>query len=405
MAFFSDFQYGFRSFRSTADLLTVVSDRIAWAFNRSGATRAVALDISKAFDRVWHAGLLHKLKSYGISGQIFGLISFFLSNRRLRVVLDGKSSQEYPVNAGVPQGSILGPTLFLLYINDLPNDVICDIAIYADDTTLYSKCDRASDLWQQLELASELESDLRDTVDWGKKWLVDFNAGKTQLVSFDRSHNNGSIDVKMGGSILEEKSSFKMLGLTFSSKLDWGSYIISIAKTASKKIGALIRSMKFLSPEVALYLYKSTIRPCMEYCCHVWAGVTSCYLDLLDKLQKRICRIVGPSLAASLEPLAHRRNMASLSLFYRYYFGRCSSELAQLVPLPFFRGRSTRYSDRLHDFSVTITRCYKDVYVNSFFPRTAKLWNSLPIECFPLTYDLSGFKSRINRHLLTVGSF
>ena len=123
-----------------------MSDRIARAFNRSGATRAVALDISKAFDRVWHAGLLHKLKSYGISGKIFGLISSFLISRRLRVVLDGKSSQEYPVNAGVPQGSILGPTLFLLYINDLPNDVICNIDIYADDTTLYSKCNQASDL-------------------------------------------------------------------------------------------------------------------------------------------------------------------------------------------------------------------------------------------------------------------
>ena len=202
---FSDFQYGFRCFRSTADLLTVVSDRIAGAFNRSGATWAVALDISKAFDRVWHAGLLHELKSYGISGQIFSLISSFLSNIRLWVVLDGKSSQEYPVNAGVPQGSILGPTLFLLYINDPPDDVICDTAIYADDTALYSRCDRASDQWRQLDLASELESDLRDTVDWCKKWLVDFNAGETQLVSFDRSNNNGSIDVKMGVSILEEK--------------------------------------------------------------------------------------------------------------------------------------------------------------------------------------------------------
>ena len=135
-------------FLSTADILTVVSDRIARAFNRSGGTRAVALDISKAFDRVWHAGLLHKTKSYGISGQTFGLISSFLSNRQLQVVLEGKSSQEYPVNAGVPQGSILGPALFLLYINDLPDEVICDIVIYADDTPLYSK---ASDLWQQLE--------------------------------------------------------------------------------------------------------------------------------------------------------------------------------------------------------------------------------------------------------------
>ena len=105
-------------------------------------------------------------------------------------------------------------------------------------------------------MASELESDLRDTLDWDKKWFVDFKAGKNQLVSFDRSNNNGSIDLKTDGSVLEEKRSFKMLGLTFSSKLDWGSYIISVAKTASKKIGALIHSMKFLSPEVALYLYK-----------------------------------------------------------------------------------------------------------------------------------------------------
>ena len=103
--------------------------------------------------------------------------------------------------------------------------------------------------------------------------------------------------------------------------------------------------MKFLSPEVALYLYKSTLQPCMEYCCHVSAGAPSCYLELLDKLQKRICRTAGPSLGACLEPLAHRRNVTSLSLFYSCYFGRCSSELAQLVPLPFFRRRSICYSD------------------------------------------------------------
>ena len=91
------------------------------------------------------------------------------------MVLDGKSSEKCPVNAGVPQGSILGPTFFLLYINDLPDDVICDITLYADDTALYSKCDQASDLWQQLELAFELESNLQDTVDWGKIWFVVFN--------------------------------------------------------------------------------------------------------------------------------------------------------------------------------------------------------------------------------------
>ena len=116
-------------------------------------------------------------------------------------------------------------------------------------------------------------------------------------------------------------------------------------------------------------------------------------------------KYVGPSLAAFFEPLSHCRNVTSLSLFYMYYFERCSSELAQLVPLPLSQGRSTCYSDRFHDFSATIPGFYKDVYVNSFFPRTAKLRNSQPIQSFRLTYDLSDFKSRINRHLLTVGFF
>ena len=165
-------------------------------------------------------------------------------------------------------------------------------------------------------MASELESDLRDAVDFDSKWIVDFNAGKklnwfrlTCLITLVL------LDVKMNGSVLEEKSSFKMLGLAFCSKLDWDSYIISSAKSASKKIGAFIFSLKFLYPEVVLYLYKSTIRPCMEYCCHAWAGAPSCYLELLDKLQKWICKTVGPSLPTSLEPLVHRRNGASLSLF------------------------------------------------------------------------------------------
>ena len=128
-------------------------------------------------------------------------------------------------------------------------------------------------------------------------------------------------------------------------------------------------------------------------------------MKLLDKLQKWISRAVVPSLAASLELMVPRQNVASLSLFCSYYFGRRSAELVELVPFPYSRGKATRCSKRLHDFSVTIPRSYKDVYVNSFFPPTARFWNSLPLECFPLTYDLSGCKSRINRLLLTVGSY
>ena len=182
--------------------------------SRSGAIQTVARDVSKAFDWVWHDGLLHKRKIlWNFRSDI--RLYFFFSQKQ--TVSGWEVFTKIFSYARAPQGSILSPTLFLLYINDFPDDVICDIAIYADDTTLYSKCDQASDLWQQLELASELESDLRDTVDWGKKWVVDFNAGKTQLVLFDWSNNAGAIDVEMEW---EDKSSFKMLGLTFSSKLD-----------------------------------------------------------------------------------------------------------------------------------------------------------------------------------------
>ena len=240
---FSDFQYGFRSSQSTADLLTVVSDRIARAFNRSGATRAVALDIFKAFDRVWYAGLLHKLKSYGIAGQIFCLISSFLSNRQLRVVW----MESLHKNVQLMREPLKAPFLILRfsYYTLMTFLTMLSVILLSMLMMLLSILNVIRHLICGNNLSWLLN--LRDTVDWGKKWLVDFNAWKTQLVSFDWSNNNGPIDVKIDGSVLEEKSSFKMLGLTFYSKLDWTSYIISIAKTASKKIGALIRSMKFPS--------------------------------------------------------------------------------------------------------------------------------------------------------------
>ena len=194
----------------------------------SGATRAVAFDISKAFDRVWHAGLLHKLKSYGISGQINGLFLLFS-------VIDGfmwfwmgslhKNIQlmlEFPK----PLFLVLHYSYYTLMTLMMLSVILLSIlrillSILSVIRYLY--------LWQQLKLSSEHESALV------QKWLVDFNAGKTQLGSFDRSNNTGIIDVNMDGSILEQKSCFKMLQVTFSSKLDWGFYIMSIGKTASKK--------------------------------------------------------------------------------------------------------------------------------------------------------------------------
>ena len=222
----SDFQRGFiKSSRSTADLLI----ELLGLLTGLGLLELVHLIYPYS---TWYRllkGFIMLVFFTNLSLMEFqvgylALFRLFLC-RRLQVVLDGKSSHKYPVNAEVPQGSIRGPTLFLLYINDLPDDIICNIAIYANDTTLYSKCDQVTDdLWQQL-----------DTVDWHRKWLVDFKAGKSQPVLFDRFNNTSAIDVRIDESVLEKKSSFKMLGLTLS-KLDWGSCIISIAKLPPKKL-------------------------------------------------------------------------------------------------------------------------------------------------------------------------
>ena len=231
-------------------------------------------------------------------------------------------------------------------------------------------------------------------MDWGRKWLVDFNVEKTQLVLSDWSKNAGAYDVKMDGTVLEEKSTFQTLG--WPSVLNW---------TGALTLSLLLKlPPRKLEPWFVLWTFLLLRLLCISINLshsQVWNTVVISGLMLLVAPYNFWIRYkngYARLLVLHLLPL-------SLSLFYRYYFSRYSSKLAQLVPLSYSGGRSTRYSDTLCDFFVTIPRCYKDVYVNSSFPLRARLWNSLSIECFSLTYDLSGFKYRINRHLLTLGSF
>ena len=392
----SDCQYGFRPSRSTADLLTVISDRFYRALDGRGEARLVALDISKAFDKVWHAGLISKLDSYGVGGKVLGIIKSFLSCRKIKVVLDGQHSSSYSINSGVPQGSILGPILFLVFINDLPDDLISKVSVYADDTSIYSSLDKKSELFDRIELAADLEHDLSTLSDWGSNWLLTFNQKKTKLLSINHYRNADHIPILMSGHPIPESVSLNLLGLNFSSDMSWNDYIKSIAKSASRKVGSLYRARNYLSSECVLYLYKSLIRPCMEYCCHIWAGASSDVLALLDKVQRRICNNIGPSLSAKLQPLSLRRDVASLCLFYKFYHGRCSNELKSLVPKNKAHSRLTRLSSNSHPFSVSVPFCHKRCYSRSFFPRTSNLWNSLPSSCFPSSYDLQSFKSSVN---------
>ena len=155
----------------------------------------------------------------------------------------------------------------------------------------------------------------------------------------------------------------------------------------------------FLSTESILYIYKFTIRPCIEYCCHLWAGASASCLHLLDRIQKRILNLVGPDVCSNLQSLCHRRNVASLSLFYKYFHGYCSDDLKERTPSLKIFSRTTRFSSAAHPLTVQIPNSHKNLYSSSFFPRTACLWNSLPADCFPSDYDLQSFKSNVNQYL------
>ena len=379
----------------------MISHRISKALDSTFDARAIALDISKAFDQVWHKGLLYKLSSYGISGRVYSIIKSFLTGRKMKVVVNGQSSEILGINAGVPQGSVLGPTLFLLFINDLPDSLIRSfINIFADDSTIYGLTSKKVN---HFDLASNLYSDLTATVHWGNKWLAKFNASKTKLITFHHHRDAPNIPtISMDGVDLEESPSLdKLLGLKFSPDLKWDSYIASVAKDTARMVGSFYRSKQFLTCKALLYLYKSQIRPKMEYCSHIWAGSSQQALSTLDRVQKRMRGLVGDELFSSLQPLSHRRNVASLSLFYRYFHGKCSDELHSLVPPIREFSRNTRFakSTTSHPYFLQLpfTRCV--FHSNSFFPRTAAMWNTLSEECFPAEYNLDLFKSKVNKFL------
>ena len=186
-------------------------------------------------------------------------------------------------------------------------------------TPLYSSRGKSVSL-EKVESAGEHELDLRSIVVWDDRWLVTFNATKTKLLSFNCHRRPLLVPMKMNGIELPEESSFRLLGLIFTISINWKPYIQFIAKAASRKVGSLYRAQHFLTHETILYLYKSTIRPCMEYCSHIWGGATMSYvLDLLDRVQKQIVGLVGSGLAG-LQALSHRRDVGSLRLFYKYYY-------------------------------------------------------------------------------------
>jgi hypothetical protein len=400
----SDAQYGFRRARSTGDLLAIITHRWAESLDRWGITVAVALDIARAFDRVWHSALLSKMTSYGFSGGLIDFFRSYLSDRRIEVVVDGATSTRRSLPAGVPQGSSLSASLFLLYINDLLTTIEAENHAYADDTTLYRriKYKRAPTTKQRTEdlpmIQEALQRDLNTIAAWGLRNEVHFNPAKTKVMMINLLMTPLNIQLHMENTELTVDDHLDILGIAVSRDLSWREHLLSLVAAAAKKLGALFRVVNFFTPEQLKTIYQSNIRPCIEYCSHIWGGSSSVWL--LDSIDRRAKRLIGEhELTNNMQSLQHRRKVAALSILYKIYHGQCSEELHSVLPPPARRARLTRAGLGLHEYAIEPYACRIERYKRSFFPRSVDDWNALPMNVFPPAYNLGSFKKALNIHL------
>ncbi|CAH2009755.1 unnamed protein product [Acanthoscelides obtectus] len=305
----NDRQYGFRHQRSTGDLLAYVTQLWSKLIKSYGEAHAVALDITKTFDQLWHAAHLSKLPSYGLPEKLCRWAADFISGRKISVVIDGFSSSSHNVNAGVPQGSVLAPALFLLHINDLLSCTINPIHSFADDSTLHAgiQCDKRISAAELEKRRLAMTRDLEAITAWGRYNLVQFNASKTQYCTLTNKKRPCAHPVSMDARILPKSHSFRLVAVQITEDLIWHEHISSIAAAAGKKLGYLFRAKKYFSPHDLLTLYKAQIRPSLEYCSLVW-GSAAPTISMLYAVQTRAVRLIDDSsLRDSLGTLSHWR--------------------------------------------------------------------------------------------------
>ena len=372
-----DNQHGFRSgFSCQTQLISLVED-ISHAMDNGFQTDVILLDFNKAFDTVPHIRLLNKLKNCKIDNLIMTWIKSWLIQRTQSVVVDGTSSSPVSVLSGVPQGTVLGPLLFLLYINDIANRVSSSIRLFADDCILYRviKCENDSIILQRdLDLLSQ----------WATLWQMKFNVSKCVLIRCSRSLDPFQYDYQLHNHILEVRDEHLYLGVLLHESLSWSNHITRTAAKASQLFNFLRRNLSNCSPSVKATAYLTIVRPVLEYAASVWDPYQQNDILSLEKVQRRAARWALSdynrlsSVTDMLEilgwpSLESRRRIGRLQTFYKGI-----NNLSGLSIPPYFlpTQRSTRHH-HTHHFIQPSTR--SSYYQHAFFPRTIKDWNSLPV--------------------------
>lgn len=370
-------QSGFLRGHSTVFQLLEMYHQICKNLDDRCPTILIFCDISKAFDRVWHAGLVSKLRSYGVSGDLLSWVIDYISNRKQYVFINSECSERKLIKAGVPQGSVLGPLLFLLYINDITDNLDSLARLFADDTSLaYSGPN-----YDTMEI--EINSDLRRLKEWSDNWLVNFNPQKTKALVISNTEIP-DLDITFDNESVEIVNNHKHLGLTLSSDGTWTSHIDIICKSAYKQINVL-RKLKFtLSKKALSNIYLTFIRPVLEYACEVWDGCFQRDSDKLENIQLEAARIVTGltkfSSKDSLyfetgwESLADRRKKQKLTVFYKMHNKLCPPYLYNCLPP--LTSDVNQYNLRNRE-NYVVPRFRLRTMERSFLPSSVSLWNNL----------------------------
>ncbi|MCG7883227.1 MAG: reverse transcriptase family protein [Candidatus Thiodiazotropha endolucinida] len=392
------YQSGFLPNHSTTFQLIDIYHHVCQTFDNEQFSCMVFCDVSKAFDRVWHRGLLFKLRQYGISGLLLEWISDYLTNRTQRVVIRSCTSTAKNVNAGVPQGSVLGPLLFLIYVNDIADPLLSLTRLFADDSSLYCSASKVSDL------EGIINHDLLCLSAWARQWLVNFNPSKTEAILFTLKKTYNLPQIVFNGIPVTFVTDHKHLGLTLNNTGKWHTHIENIVASASKIIG-IMRKLKFSFHRSALnQIYMAYVLPILEYSSVVWDNCTVLESNTLEKLQNEAARIVtGLTRSVSLENLYHecgwvplrlRRQEQKLSFIYKAINGQTPDYISEITPS--FVRETTNYPLRnQNNLAVPFTRT--EISRKSCIPSSASLWNSLE-EDVRSASSLSQFKSRL-KHL------
>lgn len=393
---YTEHQFGFRSGHSCVTQLLQIFEEWSQAIDNHHAVDVLYLDFRKAFDTVPHLRLLNKLKAYGIDGQILVWIKNFLSQRKQRVSVNGNFSNWADVISGIPQGSVLGPTLFLIFINDLPDIVNNLVKIFADDTKIYTVINSETD-------CESLQRELDNLSEWSDTWKLGFNAKKCKSMHIGHTndkHQYIMLDISSGNrTIVQQVDEEKDLGVTFQSDLKFDKHIVQCVNKANKMIGIIKRTFTSIDKDMFLTLYKSLIRPYMEYATSVWSPHLKKDIFILENTQRRATKLVK-----EIKDLSYETRLRSLglpTLIYR----RTRNDMIQVYKIlnridkldknVFFK-ECNHTSTRGHSHKIAKVHSRLNIRLKSFSVRVVTPWNSLSEECVSSS-DINRFKSSLNK--------